>query len=87
MRVCSLFIFRSFILPTIMISLSTSFSSFPDFPRPILLGITSRSIPLEEDHAVIRVSNAALGMSGKHPRGKDTIATLVVDLQADIGEL
>jgi hypothetical protein len=26
-------------------------------------------------------------MSGKHPRGKDTIATLVVDLQADIGEL
>ena len=70
-----------------MISLSTTFSSFADFPRPILLGITSRSIPLEEDHAVIRVGDTALGISGKHPWGKDTIATLVVYLQADIGEL
>jgi hypothetical protein len=70
-----------------MISLSTTFSSFADFPRPILLGIASRRIPLEEDHAVIRVGDAALGISGKHPWGKDTIATLVVDLQTDIGEL
>jgi len=70
-----------------MICLGTTFSSFPNFPRPILLGITSRRIPLEEDHAVIRVGNAALGMSGKHPRGKDAIAPLVVYFQADIGEL
>jgi hypothetical protein len=70
-----------------MISLSTTFSSFADFPRSILLGITSCRIPLEEDHAVVRVGNPALRISGKHPRGKDTIATLVVDLQADIGEL
>lgn len=70
-----------------MISLSTSFSSFADFPRPVLLGITSRRIPLEEYNAVIRIGDAALGMSGKHPRGKDAIATLVVYLQADIGEL
>jgi hypothetical protein len=69
-----------------MISLSTTFSSFPDLPRPILLGITSSSIPLVEDHAVIRVGYTALGMPRKYPRGKDTIATLVVDLQADIRE-
>lgn len=70
-----------------VISLSTSFSSFPDFTRPILLGITSRRIPLEEDHAVIRIGNATLGISGKDPWGKDTISTLVVDFQADVGEL
>jgi len=70
-----------------MISLSTTFSSFADFPGPILLCITFSRIPLEEDHAIVRVGDAALGISGKHPWGKDTIATLVVDLQADVGEL